>query len=679
MAELSQEIEERVASLIKELNDHSYCYHVLDSPLISDAEYDRLFHELLDLEKQYGLLLPHSPTQRVGAPPLDKFVKVDHSIPMLSLDDTFNFNEVIEFDRRLKRFLKRKVEIAYTVEAKYDGLAIELTYEKGYLTKASTRGDGYRGEDVTINIKTIRSLPLRLKDTLPIPEVIDIRGEVYMTHNDFRTLNREREQRKEQLFANPRNAAAGSVRQLDSSVTSSRKLNFTCYGFGRIEGISFVTQTQFIAWLKAEAFPVSENISTVARIEESLNIIKELEEKREKLPYDIDGVVIKVDDLSLREELGVKTRGPRWAIAYKYEAHREITRINEIIASVGRTGSITPVALLEPVRIGGVTVSRSTLHNWDEMKRKDIMVGDRVVVERAGDVIPRVVEVLREKRSGDEREFPMPVNCPACDSQIMREEGEVAIRCIGLNCPSQVRERIKHFASRGAMNIEGLGEKNVLLFHEKGFIKSFLHIYLLEREKLVELHGFGEKSTDKLLMAIQKSLEDAPLGNFIYALGIRHVGEYASKVIAEQFRSIEALYRIKIEDLKEIKQIGEKTSLFLTNFFNDERNIEAIERLKSLGLRLIAPVDIKEDNLSYRGMTFVITGVLPIPRKELEAWIERNGGRTAKAVSKSVDYLVTGEKPGSKLEKAKEMGIKVITYEQLMEKEGMGKQQMLFT
>ncbi|MFA5354448.1 MAG: NAD-dependent DNA ligase LigA, partial [Thermodesulfovibrionales bacterium] len=462
--EITAAIKREIEELVTELNYHSYRYHVLDSPVISDEEYDRNYLRLKQLEEQYGYLLPDSPTLRVGAPPLDRFEKVGHAEPMLSLDNAFSYEEVREFDKRVRRFLKSDEEVLYTVEPKYDGLAIELSYRDGQLFKASTRGDGYEGEDVTRNIRTIRSVPLKIEGE-NIPQEIDIRGEVYMEIDEFERLNREREAQGESLFANPRNAAAGSVRQLDPSMTASRRLHLACYGLGALKGKEFQSQGEFVQWLRDGRFPTPALLKKAEGIDAALEVIGEIEEKRRLFPFETDGAVIKVNSFQLQRLLGIKTREPRWAVAYKFPAHQGTTKVREILSSVGRTGTITPVAILEPVRIGGVTVSRSTLHNWDELERKDVRVGDWIIVERAGDVIPHVKAVITDKRTGEEREVPIPENCPVCDSETARETGEVAVRCINLDCPAQVKERIRHFAGRGGLDIEGLGEKNVELLY----------------------------------------------------------------------------------------------------------------------------------------------------------------------------------------------------------------------
>lgn len=664
---IPKDIKQEIERLVKELTYHCYRYYVLDSPVISDEEYDRLYLHLKELEEKYHYILPDSPTQRVGASPLDKFEKVRHNEPMLSLDNAFSHDEVREFDTRVKRFLKSGEEIEYTVEPKYDGLAIELTYRDGLLYRASTRGDGYEGEDVTQNIRTIKSVPLKIEDVGEIPDEIDIRGEIYMDIDEFEALNKEREKKGELLFANPRNAAAGSVRQLNPSITAARKLHLACYGIGAVTGMEFKSQWEFIKWLEKARFPIPAIVKREKGIQKIINIIVELEEKRRTFPFETDGSVIKVNDFDLQRLLGIKTREPRWAIAYKFPAHQGTTRIKEILLSVGRTGVITPVAIFEPVRIGGVTVSRSTLHNWDEMERKDIRVGDTVIVERAGDVIPHVVTVIKDKRTGKEKPFPIPERCPVCGSKVVREEGEVAVRCVGLNCAAQVQERIRHFASRGAMDIEGLGEKNVELLYLRGLISHFVDMYRLKKEDLLDLPRFAEKSAQNLIDAIKKS-KHTTLARFLYALGIIHVGEYAARLLAKNFERLEDMYRVKPERIMEIRQMGEKIAYSISDFFNDPENIKTLDTLKSLGIKITNPdfAGKKKEKLPLKGLTFVITGTLPKPRDEVENLIESLGGHAASSVSKSTNYLVVGEEPGSKLQKAKAFGVKTISYEELL-------------
>lgn len=664
---ISEEIKKEVAQLVKELNDHSYRYYVLDRPVISDTEYDRLYRRLKDLEEKYHLVLPDSPTQRVGAPPLEKFEKVKHTAPMLSLDNAFSYDEVREFDKRVKKLLGTNEDIEYTVEPKYDGLAIELTYRNGLLFRASTRGDGYEGEDVTLNIKTIRSVPLKVEKGL-IPTEIDIRGEVYMELEEFEKLNRKREKMGEPLFANPRNAAAGSVRQLDPAITMSRKLYLACYGAGVVRGVNFRTQSEFIAWLKEKRFPTPARIEIVKGMERAVEVIREFEEGRGLFPFETDGAVIKVNDFGLQKELGVKTREPRWATAYKFQAHQGTTKIREIHGSVGRTGVITPFAVFEPVRIGGVTVSRSTLHNWDEIERKDIREGDTVVVERAGDVIPHVISVDVGKRPRHAVKVRVPDKCPACGAKVIREEGEVAVRCVSLHCPAQIQEKIIHFASRGCMDVEGLGEKNVELLYTKGLIKHFEDIYKLKKEALLELPRFAEKSAQNLIDAINRS-KNTTLARFLYALGIIHVGEFAAKLLARNFEALKKLYHIQMKDIMDIKQMGDKIAVSVATFFNDEKNLHLLDVMVKEHELKIANPDYAEKVKAARpldGLTFVITGTLTKSRRKVEYLIEANGGHASSSLSASTDYLVVGEEPGSKLEKAKALGVKTISYAGLM-------------
>ncbi len=586
---------------------------------------------------------------------------------MLSLDNAFSFEDIKDFSNRVKRRLKFDDDLDYTVEPKYDGLAIEFTYKKGVLDKASTRGDGYEGEDVTNNIRTIKEVPLKILGEV-VPEEIDIRGEVYMNVKEFEALNKKREKKGESAFANPRNAAAGSLRQLDSSVTASRGLHLACYGLGFAKGIDFKNQGEFIDWLRESRFPVPVMLEKVTGIDKVLAHIKEIGDKRTDFPFEADGAVIKVNEFELQKALGVKTKEPRWAIAYKFAAHYGTTKILDIERSVGRLGTITPVASLEPVRIGGVVVSSSTLHNWDEIERKDIRIGDTVVVERAGDVIPHVVSVDKDKRTGKEKLFPPPQNCPACGAMVEQVAGEVSYRCIGLNCTKQVQEKIKHYASRAAMDIEGLGAKNINLLYTNELVKHFIDIYKLKKKNLLLLPRFAEKSAQNLIDAINRSKETT-LARFLYSLGIIHVGAYTAKLLAKNFKSIEDLNHIEVDRIIDIKHMGEKSADSVSRFFNDIENLNALKELEELGLKI--------ENLDYEGgvvekrplygLTFVITGSMPQGRKEVEALIESMGGHASGSVSKKTDYLVLGESPGSKLNKAESLGVKTISYDQLIE------------
>jgi DNA ligase (NAD+) len=665
--EVPQHIKKEMEQLVKDLNYHCYRYYVLDAPVISDAEYDQKYRHLKELEEQYVCVLQDSPTLRVGAPPLEKFEKIKHAEPMLSLGNVFSYEEVREFDKRIKRLLDSDREIEYTVEPKYDGLAIELSYRNGHLYKSSTRGDGYVGEDVTLNIRTIKAVPLKIEGPGRIPQEIDIRGEVYMDLAEFDKLNKQREEKGEPMFANPRNAAAGSIRQLDPAVTMSRKLYLACYGIGAVRGLELKSQSELISWLSEARFPTPASMKITKGIDAVIEAIREIEETRSDFTFETDGAVIKVNDFALQQKLGVKTREPRWAIAYKFEAHQGTTIIREIHGSVGRTGVITPFAVFEPVKIGGVTVSRSTLHNWDEIKRKDIKIGDTVVVERAGDVIPHVVMVVQEKRTGREKSFPLPEKCPACGSQVVREEGEVAVRCVSLHCPAQVQEKIIHFASRGGMDIEGLGEKNVELLYLRGLIKHFEDVYKLKKEYLLGLPRFAEKSAQNLIGAIELS-KHTTLAKFLFAIGILHVGEYAAKLLAKNFRTLKDLYHISPEKIIQIKQVGEKIASSVSTFFNDNKNLRTLDSMIELGLDIKNPdfAAGADEELPLTGLSFVITGTLPKPRKEVEELIEKNGGHPSSALSAKTDFLIIGEEPGSKLQKARALGVRTISYPELL-------------
>lgn len=586
---------------------------------------------------------------------------------MLSLDNAFSFEDIKDFSNRVKRRLKFADDLDYTVEPKYDGLAIEFTYKKGVLDKASTRGDGYEGEDVTHNIITIKEVPLKIFGQ-DVPEEIDIRGEVYMNVKEFEALNKKRERKGESPFANPRNAAAGSIRQLDSSIAASRGLHLACYGLGFTKGIDFKSQSEFIKWLRESRFPVPVMLEKVTGIDKVLEHVKEIEDKRTDFPFEADGAVIKVNEFKLQQALGEKTKEPRWAIAYKFAAHYGTTKILDIERSVGRLGTITPVASLEPVRIGGVVVSSSTLHNWDEIERKDIRIGDTVVVERAGDVIPHVISVDKDKRKGKKKPFPPPQNCPVCGSTVEQVAGGVAYRCIGLNCTAQVQEKIKHYASRAAMDIEGLGAKNINLLYSNELVKHFVDIYELSKEDLLSLPRFAEKSAQNLIDAIKRSKETT-LARFLYSLGIIHVGAYAAKILAKHFERIQDLEHIGVERIIEIKQMGTKSAESVSRFFNDSENLNALKKLEELGLK-IENLDYEGGSVEKRpfdGLTFVITGTMPQSRKEVEGLIEKMGGHASGSVSKKTDYLVLGESPGSKLNKAQSLGIKTISYDRLME------------
>jgi DNA ligase (NAD+) len=653
--------------LRRKLHYHNYRYYVLDDPEISDAEYDRLLRELEELEARHPeWITPDSPTQRVGAEPADKFNTVPHSLPMLSLENGFTLEEVKEFDRRLKRFLKDEGEIEYTAEPKMDGLAIELVYERGVLIQASTRGDGLVGEEITRNVRTIRSVPLRLLDTnLPPPDRLEVRGEAYIKIKDFKEFNRKREEAGESPFANPRNAAAGSLRQLDPNITAQRPLHFFAYGIGRVEGREFSTQWEVLTTLPQWGLPVNPLIRRCSGIEACLKYCQEMEALRHSLPYEIDGVVIKVNDLTLQERLGIKSRSPRWALAFKFQPNQETTQVLNIEVQVGRTGVLTPVAHLKPVLVGGVEVSRATLHNQDELERKDIRIGDTVIVQRAGEVIPEVVKVVTSLRTGKERKFSMPDKCPVCASPVVRLPGEAAHRCTNPNCPAQIKEAIRHFASKGAMDIEGLGEKLIDQLVDKGLIRDYGDLYYLKREDLIPLERMAEKSADNLIQAIERS-KKPPLNRFLYALGIRHVGEHLAALLAQHFGSLKVLMEVSEGELLAIREIGPQVARSIRTFFDNPRNREVIEKILSAGVKLQEGKAAGKRPLA--GKTFVLTGRLSaMSRDQAKKKIEELGGKAAAQVSSKVDYLVVGEEPGSKLDRARELNIPILDEMEFLE------------
>ncbi|HQG96220.1 MAG TPA: NAD-dependent DNA ligase LigA [Smithellaceae bacterium] len=651
----------KISELRKIIEYHNQRYYQQDAPEISDAEYDRFMRELQNLEAQFpDDELASSPTQRVGAAPLAKFASFTHPSPMLSLANAFSEEEIIDFDSRLKR-LASIDNISYVTEPKLDGLAVNLIYEKGVFTKGATRGDGTVGEDVTQNLKTISSLPLRMKksEQAPIPSFVEIRGEVYMEKYPFEKLNRRRMEEGEEPFANPRNAAAGSLRQLDSKITAHRPLNIFLYGIGNVQGISFTTHWEVLRALSSWGFPVNKLIEQAHDINTCIRYFERITSLRDTLPYDIDGVVIKVDSLALQNRLGNISRNPRWALACKFPAQQETTIVKDIIVQVGRMGTLTPVAVMEPVNVGGVMVSRATLHNEDEVIKKDIRVGDTVIIQRAGDVIPEVVKVIPEKRTGKETKFKMPVKCPECGSEIVRFEGEVAHRCVNISCPAQLKEHIRHFASRGAMDIEGLGEKLSAQLFDAKFISDPADLYFLTKDKLLELDRQAEKSAQNLIDSIARS-KNPPLDKFIYALGIRHVGERTAKLLAERFGSIENLMAAKIEDLTAVNEIGTEIAASIVEFFHESKNKAVMKKFAKAG---VAP-QRKEISLNAPlvGKSFVFTGAMgSMGRNEAKEIVENLGGVVHSSVTKKATYVVAGVDPGSKLDKAKSYGIRVIS------------------
>ncbi len=656
----------RIIELRKIIEYHNQRYYQQDAPEISDAEYDRLMRELQELENRYPeQYSASSPTQRVGAAPLARFAPFNHPSPMFSLGNAFSNEEIIDFDTRVKR-LAGVENISYIAEPKLDGLAVNLIYENGVFKQGATRGDGTTGEDVTQNLKTITSLPLKMKHSAshPVPSFIEIRGEVYIEKKPFAKLNLRRADEGEEPFANPRNAAAGSLRQLDSRITARRPLNIYLYGVGEAKGIDFSTHGEVLQTLKAWGFPVNPHIEQASDIHACIKYFEKTGEARESLPYEIDGVVLKLDSLALQKTLGNVSRSPRWALACKFPAAQAQTVVREIIVGVGRMGTLTPVAVMEPVNVGGVMVSRATLHNEDEVLKKDVRVGDTVVIQRAGDVIPEVVRVIPEKRTGHEKIFTMPSHCPECGSEVVRPEGESAHRCVNISCPAQLKEHIRHFASRGAMDIEGLGEKVSAQLFDAKLIHDPADLYFLSMEQLAALDRQAEKSARNLIEAIAKS-KNPSLDNFIYALGIRHVGERTAKLLAGHFGSMENLMNAQQEDLTVINEIGPEIAASIVEFFHEHKNIEVMNKFAKAGV--IPQKKEISGNAPLQGKSFVFTGSMEnMGRNEAKTIVENMGGTIHSSVTKKTTYVVAGSDPGSKLDKAKSSGIKIISEEEFL-------------
>jgi DNA ligase (NAD+) len=649
----------RAAQLHTELHEHNYRYYVLDDPLVSDAEYDRLLRELQELEARYPeLVSPDSPTRRVGAAPSKAFGEVRHAVRMLSLDNAFDDGELADFDRRVRERLGVET-VEYAAEPKLDGVAVSMRYEGGVLVRAATRGDGETGEDITANVRTVAGVPLRLEGG-GIPPVLEVRGEIYLSHRGFAALNEQALAQGQKTFVNPRNAAAGSLRQLDPRVTAARPLEIYCYGVGQVEGGELPARhTDILAQLRDWRLRVYEGIARVSGLDGCIDYYNRLGAARDGLPFDIDGVVFKVDRLDQQQALGFVARAPRWAIARKFPAQEEQTRVTGIDVQVGRTGALTPVARLEPVFVGGVTVTNATLHNADEVQRKDVRKGDTVIIRRAGDVIPEVVRVVVEKRLKGARRFRMPATCPECGSAVERVEGEAVARCTGgLFCPAQRKEAIKHFASRRAMDIDGLGDKLVEQLVERGLIADVSDLYRLTVADLAGLERMAEKSATNLVEALAKS-RDTTLERFIYALGIREVGEATAQRLAQAFGDLEPLLQADVEVLQAVRDVGPVVAQHIVGFFAEAHNREVITRLIEAGVHWLAVERPLEQPLA--GKTFVITGTLSMPRSELKAQLQAAGARVAGSVSKKTDYVVAGESAGSKLAKAGELGISVLS------------------
>ena len=660
----SREVIERIKKLRETINYHNYRYYVLNQPVISDYEYDILLKELIDLEKKYPeLVTPDSPTQKVGGKPAEGFLPVEHTPPMLSLDNTYSEEEIISFHNRVKKALGE--ESSYTLELKIDGVAVSLVYSDFILVKASTRGNGRIGDEITQNIKTIRSVPLRLITDDRRLKNLEVRGEVFMPKEAFVELNKEREKNGLPLFANPRNASAGSLKLLDPKEVAKRNLDIIIHTVPQsIEGID--SHFSMLKILNKAGLKTSSHTRYCKTIEDVLKYRLEWENKRKNLPYEVDGIVIKIDKFSHQRELSSTDKSPRWAIAYKYPAEQATTRVVDIVPQVGRTGIITPVAVLEPVFLSGSTISRAALHNADEIARKDIRIGDNVFIEKGGEVIPEVIKSIPEARTGKEKVFEMPERCPSCGSKIVRYEGEIAYRCINAGCPSQVKGRIIHFAARNAMDIEGFGEKLVNVLVDKELVKNYADIYFLKKEDLLPLERMAEKSVNNLLNAIEKS-KGRSFDRVLFALGIREIGSHTAKLLASHFQIMKRLQNAKYEELLQISEIGPAAAESIIKFFSDHENRMIIKRLKEAGVNM-GKEEKKETPKPLFGKTFVLTGTLSkYARDDVTRLIENLGGRVSSSVSSNTDFVVVGESPGSKYEKAKELGVKTISEEEFIE------------
>ena len=654
---MNVDVRKKVETLRKQLDHHNYRYYVLDDPEVADREYDTLLRELQKLEQNHPELVTHdSPTQRIGARPLEAFGSVDHRLPMLSLENAMSDEELIAFDERVKKGLDVDKSIEYVAELKMDGLAVELVYENGTFVRGSTRGDGFTGEGITQNLRTVRAIPLKLRDQ-KWPSSFEVRGEVFMDKQGFVLLNEQRLKEGESPFANPRNAAAGSLRQLDSSVTAGRPLKFFAY---ELAGATQPSQWETLESLKSWGLPVNGHTKLCGSMDAAVNFFHRWENERESLPYEIDGVVVKVNDLAQREALGVRSRSPRWAIAGKFKAQQVTTVVEDIIASVGRTGAVTPVAKLEAVSVGGVTVTNATLHNQDEINRKDVRIGDTVLVQRAGDVIPEVVKVISEKRPKETKPYSLPDSCPQCNGEVIRPEGEVVARCQNAACPAQVKGRIDHFVSKRAMNMDGLGTKLIDQMVEEGLLRDFSDIFTLKKEDVAGLERMAEKSAENLMDAIKAS-KIVSLWRFVYGLGIRNIGEHLAQVLANRFGDLDAIMSAAPEELEEIDEVGPIVAASIHSFFSGESNRAIVERCLASGVILENPPTFSGAT-PLEGKTFVFTGSLEkFTRSEAKEMVEHLGGRAGGSVSQKTDYLVAGPGTGSKKTKAEELGVPILT------------------
>jgi len=662
---LNQEITNRLKELHTQLNKYNHQYYVLDQPSVPDAEYDRLMQELIKIESEYPeLITADSPTQRIGGVALEAFDKVTHTTPMLSLANAFSEEDLRDFDRRVRQAIGD--DVSYICELKIDGLAVSLQYENGVLVKGATRGDGVVGEDITTNLKTIRSVPLRLNE----PYTFEVRGEAYMPKQSFEALNAARKENGEPLFANPRNAAAGSLRQLDPRIAAKRNLDIFLYGMGDFETEEITAHSEGLNFLEKNGLKVNRERKTCPTIEEVIQYVENWSAKRPSLNYEIDGIVIKVDRYEDQEQLGTTAKSPRWAIAYKFPAEEVLTRLIDIELSVGRTGVVTPTAILEPVQVAGTTVQRASLHNEDLIKEKDIRIGDYVIIRKAGDIIPEVVQVVLDKRADDLQPFAMPEHCPECDSELIRIGEEVALRCINPKCPAQIRESLIHFVSRNAMNIEGLGEKVIAQLYQHELVHSAVDLYSLTREQLIQLERMGEKSVANLLASIENSKKNS-LEKLLFGLGIRHVGAGAAKVLAEHFETIDRLMEATEEQLLEVPDVGEKMVESIHMYFDNEDVQKVIQAFKDVGVNVeyLGPKrsEVAQADSVFQQKTVVLTGKLhQLTRSEAKAQIEALGGKVSGSVSKKTDLVIAGEDAGSKLVKAQELDIEIWDEDQLI-------------
>ncbi|MGQ9493438.1 MAG: NAD-dependent DNA ligase LigA [Anaerolineae bacterium] len=664
---MPSDIRQRIENLRQLIRHHDYLYYVLDAPEISDAEYDALMRELRELEAVHPeLITPDSPTQRVGGEVQEQFVKVQHPAPILSLSNAFDRDEVRAWHERICKLLPAATKLQFVVEPKIDGLTVVLHYEGGFFVLGATRGDGETGEDITVNLRTVPSVPLRIPvhaDGPSPPRRLVVRGEVYMRISDFEALNRSQQMKGGKTFANPRNAAAGSLRQLDPAVTASRPLRLFTYAVVASEGVKLTTQWEVLHYLMDMGFPVNPDIALFDELEQAIAYSEQWMRKRDTLPYEADGVVIKVNDLAIQESLGVVGKDPRGLIAFKFPAREATTRLKELGINVGRTGTLNPFAILEPVQLGGVTIERATLHNFEDIARKDIRVGDIVVVKRAGDVIPQVEKPVVELRTGEEKVITIPKNCPACGAPTLKPEGEVAVYCINPSCPAQAVQRIIHWAS--TMDIEGFGERLAQLFVDHGLLHDFADFYYLKRQDILKLPGFADKSTDNLLVAVEAS-KNRPLARVLAALGIRGVGSIVAETLAQHFRSVEELSRASAEELQRIPGLGPVNASNIAAFFASEQTRQLLEKLRRAGVKMEAEVMPRAVAGPLTGKTFVITGTLPtLTREQATQLIEAHGGKVVDSVSRKTDYLLVGENPGSKYAKARELGIPMIDEAQL--------------